>query len=83
MRNEFTKFTTTAAATLAENIDTANERALEAVIDANRRFVEFAVTAADRVADQIPFELPFADRLPRRRPRAASATSTSSSVPSP
>ena len=64
MRDQFTNFTATAAATLAENLDTANERALDAVIDANRKLVEFAVTTADRVAEQISFELPFADRLP-------------------
>jgi hypothetical protein len=66
MREQFTHFTTTAAATLAENLDAANERALEAVVDANRKLVEFAVTTADRVAERIPFELPFADRLPAR-----------------
>ena len=64
MRDQFTNFTSTTAATLAENIDSANTRALDAVIDANRKLVEFAVTTADRVADQITFELPFADRLP-------------------
>lgn len=66
MREQFTHLTATAAATLAENLDAANERALEAVVDANRRLVEFAVTTADRVAERITFELPFADRLPTR-----------------
>ena len=64
MRDQFTNFTGTAATTLAENLDTASERALDAVIEANRKLVEFAVTTADRVAEQISFELPFADRLP-------------------
>jgi hypothetical protein len=64
MRDQFTNFTGTAATTLAENIDAASERALDAFVEANRKLVEFAVTTADRVAEQISFELPFADRLP-------------------
>ena len=44
MRDQFTNFATTATTTLAESIDTANVRALDAVVDANRRFVEFAVS---------------------------------------
>ena len=64
MRDQLTNLTSTTAATLAENLDAANTRALDAVIDANRKLVEFAVTTADRVAEQISFELPFADRLP-------------------
>jgi hypothetical protein len=64
MREHLTNLTATAAATLAENLDNANERTLEAVVEANRRFVELAVATADRVAEQFSFELPFADRLP-------------------
>lgn len=64
MREQFSNLTATTAATLAESIDSANERALGAVVDANRKLVEFAVTTADRVAERINFELPFADRLP-------------------
>lgn len=64
MREQFTTFATTATTTLADGIETANVRALDAVVDANRRFVEFAVTTTDRIAEQIKFDLPFADRLP-------------------
>jgi DNA-binding protein HU-beta len=67
MRDQFTKlneFTTSATATVAENIDRANERALDALVDANRRLVEFAVTTADRLSEQISVELPFTDRFP-------------------
>ncbi len=47
---------------------------LDAVLDTNRRIVEFAVTTADRineqVRNQVSVELPFADSFPdadRRR----------------
>ena len=39
------------------------DRVLDAVLDANRRVVDFAVTTADRVQEYAP-ELPMSDRVP-------------------
>jgi len=83
MRDQFTSFTrmfpddaasaiATASTTLADGLEKNGERVFDAVIDANRRIVEFAVTASDRVTDRLadvlperfPVELPFSDRLP-------------------
>lgn len=44
-----------------------NDRYFDAVLDANRRAVKFAVTTADRVIEgtpEMPYDLPFADRVP-------------------
>ena len=71
-----------ALAAITDNVEAANERVLAFVVDANRRLADFAVTSADRVAEALPVALPFADSC-RPRPRAPSATSTSSSAPSP
>ena len=49
---------------IGERIANTSDQVLDAVLDANRRIVDIAVTTADRVADQINVELPFADRLP-------------------
>ncbi len=49
---------------ISERFTTTSDQVLDAVLDTNRRIVDFAVTTADRVADQIKVELPFADSLP-------------------
>jgi len=49
---------------ISERFTTTSDEVLDAVLDTNRRIVDFAVTTADRVADQIKVELPFADSLP-------------------
>lgn len=53
-----------ALASLAGDVDAANERMLDLVVDANRRLADFAVTVADRVAEALPVSAPFADNLP-------------------
>jgi hypothetical protein len=49
---------------VSERFTTVSDQVLDAVLDANRRIVDMAVTTADRVAEQFKVELPFADRLP-------------------
>ena len=49
---------------ISERFTTTSDQVLDAVLDANRRIVDFAVTTADRVADQVNVELPFADSFP-------------------
>ena len=53
---------------ISERFTTTSDQVLDAVLDANRRIVDAAVTTADRVAEQIrsqvTVELPFVDRLP-------------------
>ena len=53
---------------VSERFTTTSDQVLDAVLDANRRIVDMAVTTADRVAEQIrsqvDVELPFGDRLP-------------------
>jgi len=49
---------------ISERFTTTSDQVLDAVLDTNRRMVDFAVTTADRVNDQIGFELPFADSFP-------------------
>ncbi len=49
---------------ISERFATTSDQVLDAVLDANRRIVDIAVTTADRVAEQINVELPFADRFP-------------------
>jgi len=49
---------------ISERFTTASDEVLDAVLDTNRRIVDFAVTTADRVADQVKFEVPFADSFP-------------------
>ncbi len=53
---------------ISERFTTTSDQVLDAVLDANRRIVDMAVTTADRVSDQVrgqvAVELPFADRLP-------------------
>ncbi len=53
---------------VATRFTTTSDQVLDAVLDANRRIVDAAVTTADRVAEQIrnqvDVDLPFADRLP-------------------
>ena len=49
---------------ISERFTTTSDQVLDAVLDTNRRIVDLAVTTADRVADQVKVELPFADSLP-------------------
>ena len=49
---------------ISERFTTTSDEVLDAVLDTNRRIVDFAVTTADRVADQVKFEVPFADSFP-------------------
>ncbi len=49
---------------ISERFTTTSDQVLDAVLDTNRRIVDFAVTTADRVADQVKVELPFADSFP-------------------
>ena len=49
---------------LSKRFITTSDQVLDAVLDANRRIVDMAVTTADRVSEQLKIELPFADRLP-------------------
>jgi len=73
MFEQITKFANEATTTVtdalndnnvSERFTTTSDQVLDAVLDANRRIVDAAVTTADRVAEQISIELPFADRLP-------------------
>ena len=49
---------------VSERFTTTSDQVLDAVLDANRRIVDMAVTTADRVAEQFKIELPLTDRLP-------------------
>jgi len=49
---------------VTERFTTTSDQVLDTVLDTNRRIVDFAVTTADRVGDQIKVELPFADSFP-------------------
>ncbi len=48
---------------IGERFTTTSDQVLDAVLDTNRRIVDFAVTTADRVGEQVNVELPFADSL--------------------
>jgi 2-hydroxychromene-2-carboxylate isomerase len=49
---------------ISKRFTTTSDQVLDAVLDANRRIVDLAVTTADRVSEQLNVELPFADRFP-------------------
>ena len=49
---------------ISERFTTTSDQVLDAVLDTNRRVVDFAVTTADRVAEQIKLDVPFADNFP-------------------
>ncbi len=53
---------------ISERFTTTSDQVLDAVLDTNRRIVDFAVTTADRVNEQVrsqvKVELPFADSFP-------------------
>jgi hypothetical protein len=49
---------------VTDSFTQTSDRVLDTVVDTNRRVVEFAVTTADRVADQFSLDLPLGDRLP-------------------
>ncbi len=62
--DQITKFANEATDTATENFTTTSDQVLDAVLDVNRRMVDFAVSTADRIAEQVDVELPFADRFP-------------------
>jgi hypothetical protein len=73
MFEQITKFANEATTTLTDAINdndvserftTTSDQVLDAVLDANRRIVDMAVTTADRVSEQFNVDLPFSDRLP-------------------
>ena len=73
MFEQITKFANEATTTftdaindndVSERFTTTSDQVLDAVLDANRRIVDMAVTTADRVSEQFKVELPFADRFP-------------------
>jgi hypothetical protein len=73
MFEQITKFANEATTTLTDAINdndvserftTTSDQVLDAVLDANRRIVDMAVTTADRVSEQLKVEFPFADRFP-------------------
>jgi hypothetical protein len=49
---------------VSERFTTTSDQVLDAVLDANRRIVDMAVTTADRVSEQFKVELPFGERFP-------------------
>ncbi len=73
MFEQITKFANEATTTVTDAINdndvserftSTSDQILDAVLDANRRIVDMAVTTADRVSEQFKVELPFADRFP-------------------
>jgi len=49
---------------ISERFTTTSDQVLDAVLDTNRRVVDFAVTTADRINEQIKLDVPFADNFP-------------------
>jgi len=49
---------------ISERFTTTSDQVLDAVLDTNRRVVDFAVTTADRINEQIKLDVPFADSFP-------------------
>jgi 2-hydroxychromene-2-carboxylate isomerase len=73
MFEQITKFANEASTTvtdaindtdISERFTTTSDQVLDAVLDTNRRVVDFAVTTADRVSEQIKLDVPFADNFP-------------------
>jgi hypothetical protein len=81
MFEQITKFANEATTTITDSVNDAindnniserftntSDQVLDAVLDTNRRIVDFAVTTADRineqVRNQVSVELPFADSFP-------------------
>jgi len=63
MRDQIAKLTKTAT----ENYTEATDKVLDAVVENNKKAVDFAVKTADQVAEQLPefpVELPWADQMP-------------------
>jgi hypothetical protein len=63
MRDQLVKFTKTAT----ENYTEASDKMLDAVVENNKKAVEFVVKTADQWAEQLPefpVELPWADQVP-------------------
>jgi DNA-binding MltR family transcriptional regulator len=63
MRDQIVKFTKTAT----ENYTEATDKVLDAVVENNKKAVDFAVKTADQMAEQLPefpVELPWADQVP-------------------
>jgi hypothetical protein len=49
---------------ISERFVTTSDQVLDAVLDANRRIVDLAVTTADRINEQVKLDVPFADSFP-------------------
>jgi hypothetical protein len=49
---------------VSERFTTTSDQVLDAVLDANRRIVDMAVTTADRINEQVKLDVPFADSFP-------------------
>jgi len=73
MFDQITKFANEASTTvtdaindtdISERFTTTSDQVLDAVLDTNRRVVDFAVTTADRINEQIKLDVPFADNFP-------------------
>jgi 2-hydroxychromene-2-carboxylate isomerase len=73
MFDQITKFANEASTTvtdaindtdISERFTTTSDQVLDAVLDTNRRVVDFAVTTADRINEQIKLDVPFADSFP-------------------
>jgi len=55
---------TVADTNISERFVTTSDQVLDAVLDANRRIVDMAVTTADRINEQVKLDVPFADSFP-------------------
>ena len=49
---------------ISERFTTTSDQVLDAVLDTNRRVVDFAVATADRINEQFKLDVPFADSFP-------------------
>ncbi len=63
MRDQITTAINDQFKTVTSNVTESNERVLDAVVDVNRKFVDFVVKTAEQ-APSLPVDVPFADRLP-------------------
>ena len=73
MFEQITKFANEAGTTvtdaindtdISERFTTTSDQVLDAVLDTNRRVVDFAVTTADRINEQIKLDVPFTGSFP-------------------
>lgn len=69
MRDQISSTIADVTKSMTDGYTETNERVLDAVVENNRKAVEFAVKTADQVNEQfdrieLPFEVPFSDRVP-------------------